>query len=199
MAAMSRLLLAFIVGALCAVLAAPAALAKEGVRARLDTQVPRAARPGSTITVGWTLNYSESGERHPFDADGLFVRLVSASGGSSTKALGEGSAGRYIARVVVPAGGIAQIEFGLEGWSSLPNGGSVEADAYFPLENAPFRIAAAATRGSSTTAGATDTGSPAPIWVAAAVLGCAVATSISVRWLRVRRKAARNDKRPLRV
>ncbi len=189
----------FIVGALCAVLAAPVAVAKEGVRARLDTPLPRAARPGSTSTVAWTLSYSHSGERHPFDAGGLFVRLVSASGGSSTEALGEGSAGRYVARVVVPAGGIAQVEFGLEGWSSLPNGGSVEADAYFPLEKAPFRIAADATLGSSTAAGATDTGAPALVWIAAAVLGCAVATSISVRWLHARREAARNHKSPLRV
>jgi hypothetical protein len=172
-------LVAFVVGALCAVFAVPAAVAKEGVRARLNTPLPVAARPGTTITVGWTLSYSNYGTHRPFDAYGLFVRLVSASGGTSTRAPGEGSAGRYVARVVVPAGGIARIEFGLEGWKSLADGSSAEADAYFPLENDPFRTRAGTRRG-STAARTTNTGWPAPIWVAAAGLVYAVAVGISV-------------------
>lgn len=186
--AMSRVLVTFLVVALCAVFAVPAAVGKEGVRARLDTLLPSAAVPGRTITIAWTLTYSERGSRHPFDASGLFVRLVGASGARSTEALGEGSGGRYVARVGVPAGGIARIQFGLQGWTGLPNGNTVEADAYFPLENDPFRTGGGAVRGSPP-ARTTDAGWPAPVWVAAVGLACVIAVSLSLRRLLARRRS----------
>jgi hypothetical protein len=119
------------------VLAAPAA-AKEGVRAHLETHVPREARAGTTLTVTWSLYSVENGVRRPFGAGGLFVRLRGGSGGLS-KAYGHGSGGRYTARVKVPRGGIARIRFGLEG-VRIVAGHESPAPHYFPLDNDPFAM-----------------------------------------------------------
>src|SRR5579884_3548759 len=197
---MSRVLLAFLVIALCAVFAVPPAAGKEGVRARLDAPLPLAAVPGRTITVTWTLRYSQHGGRRPFDASGLFVRLVDASGGRSTEALGEGSAGRYSARVVVPAGGIARIQFGLQGWTSLANDSAVEADTYFPLENDPFRAGAGPARTSSPAARTSDAGWPAPIWLVAVGSAFVIGLSLSLhRQLAARRSRPGHETTSARI
>jgi hypothetical protein len=120
-----------------------AALAKEGVRARLDTPVSGSAVPGETIEIAWTLSYIEHGERRPFGATGVFVRLLSASGGDPAKAYGkEHGGGRYVAKAKVPAAGIAGIEIGLEGTRSM--GEITEyADVLFPVDNARLAMATA--------------------------------------------------------
>jgi hypothetical protein len=112
---MSRFLTALAVCALSILLVVPAAVGKEGVRARLDTPLPVGAAQGDTITIAWTLSSIERGGHRPFGASGVFVRLLSASNGKSVKAIGNGSSqGRYIAKVKVPEGGIGGIRIGLE-------------------------------------------------------------------------------------
>ena len=142
---MARLLAAFTAGVLFVLLGSAAALGKEGVRARLDTPAALEAGPGETTTIAWTLSSVERGKRRPFSASGVFVRLLSASGGEPVKAVGtEGPLGRYAAEVTVPEGGIGRIRIGLEGMTIYPGGRTEDADVYFPVENDPLAAPAGA-------------------------------------------------------
>jgi hypothetical protein len=111
---------------------ASGAAPKEGARARLTTIVPLGAAPGTTIRVGWTVSVAdENGERRPFAALNMFVRLLSRTGAPVTTGFSpqHGMTGRYAAQVQVPQGGIGGIRFGLRGTT----------DVTFTLENDPFR------------------------------------------------------------
>ena len=108
------------------------ASAKEGAQARLTTIVPRGAAPGTTIRVQWTVEVPDGKEgRRPFNAIGMFVRLLSRTGAPSTVGFASPTAhedGHYAADVSVPTGGIGGVRMGLRG----------STDVFFPLENDPF-------------------------------------------------------------
>jgi hypothetical protein len=131
--------------------------AKESVTARLLTPLPLDAAPGERLTVAWALGGAdEHGTRRPFNAIGVFVRLLSATGGGSTVGFATPDAhpqGRYDAQVAVPEGGIGGVQVGLRGSSDVGAG-----DAFFPLENDPF---AAPAREATP-------GRPVPTWLAPA-------------------------------
>jgi hypothetical protein len=131
--------LACLAAAIVALVAASPGSAKEGVKATLRTHVPVDARAGAKLRVAWTLAYrDEQGRRHPFDGEGIFVRLLSASGASAKIAFAHGTTGRYAATVRVPTGGMRAIQIGIRGWSSGA-GGTHRSDALFPITNDPFR------------------------------------------------------------
>jgi hypothetical protein len=117
--------------------AGPVALGKENVTARLLTPLRLHAAPGEKLTVVWALaGADEHGQRQPFNAIGVFVRLLSASGGRATVGFATPDAhpqGRYDAQVAVPKGGIGGIQIGLGGASDVGVG-----ETLFPLENDPF-------------------------------------------------------------
>jgi hypothetical protein len=130
---MRRIGLAVVLAALVA--AAPAA-AKEGVKATLQSKIPLAAEPGTKMEVRWTLWLVDRGERRPFGAGDVFVRLVSATGEGSETALTSGS-GDYAATVTIPKGGIGDVQIGLRGFSdATPKPKS--ADMLFPITNDPM-------------------------------------------------------------
>jgi hypothetical protein len=109
----------------------PAAGAKEGLSARLLQPLPTDPQPSSTIEVSWQLTALDGTKRVPFNAMGVFVRLLDAAGGPSTSALARGAShpdGRYDASVSVPAGGIGGIQIGLHGTT----------DIFAPVEDSPF-------------------------------------------------------------
>jgi hypothetical protein len=109
----------------------PAASAKEGLSAELLTQLSPAAEPGSTLELEWKLTALDGSTRVPFNAMGVFVRLLDAGGGVPTIALARGSShpdGLYSAAVQVPAGGIGGIQIGLHGTT----------DVFASLRNDPF-------------------------------------------------------------
>src|SRR5687767_15244079 len=122
----------------CSVLlaAGSAALAKEGVNARLLTPLRTGAAPGEQLAVAWALaGTDEHGRHQPFNAIGVFVRLLSATGGRPTIGFATPDAhpqGRYDAQVAVPKGGIGGVQIGLRGSS---DGGP--SDELFPLANDP--------------------------------------------------------------
>jgi hypothetical protein len=99
----------------------PVALAKEGVVAKLTTPFPRNATAGARIMLGWTLSsFDQDGRLRPFNADGVFVRLLSAT--RDTPSVGFASdttnghpTGEYRAEVTVPAGGVGEIQIGILG------------------------------------------------------------------------------------
>jgi hypothetical protein len=118
--------------AVACVLAAPAA-AKEGVRATLTTPIPLDAAPGTKLHVAWKL---ASRDGTPFGGGDVFVRLLSASGARAETAYVNGG-GTFAADVVVPEGGIGDVQIGIRGWSSGPNG-THESPLLFPITNDPL-------------------------------------------------------------
>lgn len=106
------------------------ATAKDGVRATLTTRVPADARAGTRLRVGWTLATRDG---HAFGGGGIFVRLLSAShAGAQTTYVR--CSGRCAARVVVPEGGIRDVQIGIRGFTNTGR-----ADVLFPIANDPFR------------------------------------------------------------
>ncbi len=115
--------------------------AKDGVKATLTTSIPLDAQPRTQLNVAWRLfSLDESGQRVPFGANGVFVRLRSAVGAAAAESfapIGAYSTGEYEATVVVPEGGIGDVEIGLMGWRSDATG-TRRADANFPITNDPL-------------------------------------------------------------
>jgi hypothetical protein len=130
--------------AAAALVAALPAAGKEGVRATLLTRIPLDAPPGTRLHVAWKLSYLDHGRRRPFGAGGVFVRLTSASGGRAATGYASGD-GDYTATVVVPKGGIGDVQIGLQGWTSGPSG-TRESDLLFPITNDPLPGAARVSR-----------------------------------------------------
>lgn len=162
--------LLLIAGLACILVAAASAYGKGDVRATLENpaQLQRAA-PGERVKVAWTLTEAPQPsslmtprrfERHPFGASGVYIRVRSATGGTpnslaATSPSGAGSrSGRYVADVTVPAGGIATIAVGLEGFRTLPGQASTRADIFFPIANNPFIVAKAPVTATSSDTGA---------------------------------------------
>ncbi len=114
------------------------ATAKEGVKAT--------AAAGTPLDVAWTLAYvDEDGRRQPFGAGGIFVRLSSAAGAGSQTAFARGDTGDYKATVLVPTGGIGDVQIGIRGFAD-----GRPSDLLFPITNDPLpgvrRVAAPTSR-----------------------------------------------------
>lgn len=179
------------VAALALVAALPAA-AKEGVQATLRSSIPLDAPAGTKLKVAWRLFYvQEHGPRRPFGANGVFVRLISASGAAAegTAPTGPYRTGEYAAPVVVPEGGIADVEVGLMGWQS-GEGGTRRADALFPITNDPLPGARAAASASGD-AGTDEVGTDSTTWVVMLVASLALASAA----LAVARRASTRRRR----
>ncbi|MGH3012664.1 MAG: hypothetical protein ACRDMY_12625 [Gaiellaceae bacterium] len=133
---MRRLLLVAVVATTAVGLTATPVAAKEGVEATLLTPVPLDAVPGQEIKVSWTLSFrDESGTGVPFNAEGVFVELLSAGDGGSTIGSTSDTAhptGEYRAVVPVPDGGIGGIQIALMGWAD-----GEPAPLVFPITNNP--------------------------------------------------------------
>jgi hypothetical protein len=119
-----------------ALVAALPAAGKEGVQATLLTRIPLDAPAGKRLEVAWTLTYRDHGRRRPFGANGVFVRLRSGSGASAETGFANGN-GNYRSTVIVPEGGIGDVQIGLQGWTN-DAAGTRESDALFPITNDPL-------------------------------------------------------------
>src|SRR5262249_38106108 len=134
-----RLATPLLVAVAALVCALPAA-AKEGVTATLRSGIPLDAPAGTQLTVRGTLvARDEDGSRRPFSAEGLFVRLLSKTGAGATVgfASSAGLDGSRSATVVVPKGGIRDVQLGLRGFTSGATGVH-DADVLFPITNDPL-------------------------------------------------------------
>jgi hypothetical protein len=168
--------------------------AKEGVKATLTTSIPLDAPAGTQLKVSWRLFSIETGQREPFGANGVFVRLRSASGADAEEGfapVGAYPTGEYEATVVVPEGGIADIEVGLMGWRSDATG-TRRADALFPITNSPVpgvvRVAPPAS-GQPVPEGP-DSGSTT--WVVLLVAGVLSTLAVLASAIVLRRKRSRD-------
>jgi len=126
---MRSALVVLLVAALGALAFTTLAPAKEGARARLTAKLPLSAAPGTTVRVAWAVDVADGqGIRRPFNAIGMFVRLLSRTGAPATIGFAAETGHpdrRYVAAVKVPPGGIRT---GLRGTT----------DVFFPLANDPF-------------------------------------------------------------
>jgi hypothetical protein len=136
-----RLAPLLVLATVAALVAALPAGAKEGVTARLESTIPLAAPAGMHLTVRWSLAArDEDGTRRPFSAAAVFVRLLSKTGAGATVGLASPRAhadGTYAATVVVPEGGVRDVQLGLRGFTSGANG-THNADVLFPIANDPL-------------------------------------------------------------
>jgi hypothetical protein len=120
-----------LLAAVIAVLAAPAASAKEGAQAHLLAPLPPHPSADS-LTLRWSVDVPGTpGTRRPFGAIGMFVRLLGREG-ASTRATAPQYEPPYHVRIRVPAGGIRSIRFGLMGTSCGPSG-CKPSPMFFPL------------------------------------------------------------------
>jgi hypothetical protein len=195
-----RLFVVSFCAAIAVALAATPAWGKEGVEATLQTSLPPNASPGDQLRVAWTLAYrDEQGKWRPFGASGVFIRLVSASGGKPTTAVsGDGGrTGAYEATVSVPEGGIGGISIGLHGTSSGA-GGTSAADLYFPVRNSPVPVVMeSAPAPSVPTPAARSADGFSALWIAALALTSLLAASGLAIVLRNRRRlSALGARRP---
>lgn len=78
----------------------------------------------------------DRGERRPFGAGAMFVRLLSRTGGPSTTGYDDGS-GSFETTLKVPEGGIGGVRAGLRG-TRCDASGCQPSDLVFPLVNDPF-------------------------------------------------------------
>jgi hypothetical protein len=179
--------LALLAVAAAALAAALPAAGKEGVKATLTTNIPLDAPAGTQVKVAWSLaGVDENGRRYPFGANGVFVRLVSASGAAATTGFapsGTYTTGEYAATVVVPEGGIGDVRIGLRGFSSGATGYR-ESAMLFPITNDPLPGAARVTS-------PPDSGSSKK-WVAFPVAAALCAVAV-LGFVLARRRNARGE------
>jgi hypothetical protein len=131
-------LLAFAVLVGIGVVAATPSAAKEGVQARFVTPVPREAAPG-TRTVVWTLTSVDEGQRVPFGASAVFIRLFGPDDARTPRAFGaETAPGRFRASPRVPRGGVTRVVVGLMG-TRCDASGCRPSPLLFPIVGRVFR------------------------------------------------------------
>ena len=110
-------------------------LAKDGAIVTLDAALPADPEPGSEITVGWSVETpGQNGQMAPFNAEGMFIRLIPATGDPVEAAGRQDPPGHYVATVPVPAGGIHDVEFGLRG-ESCSGGTCQRSDILFAIDD----------------------------------------------------------------
>ena len=133
---MRRFALVVLAAAATALVTALPAAGKGRVAATLLTKIPLDAPAGSRLEVAWRLQYLEHGRRRAFGAGDVFIRLRNAAGRSTATEFANGD-GVYRTTLVVPKGGIEDVQIGLQGWTNGP-AGTRESDLLFPITNDPL-------------------------------------------------------------
>jgi hypothetical protein len=131
---------ALLLSTLLAFVATTGVLGKDDAIVTLDAALPADPEPGNEITVGWTVETpGEDGQMAPFNAEAMFVRLISPEA-ETVEAMGrQGPPGHYVATVTVPAGGIRDVEFGLRG-ESCSGGTCQRSDILFAIDDSVIPV-----------------------------------------------------------
>jgi len=146
--------------------AAASAYSKGITRATLENPVQlKRAVAGEHVRIAWTLNEAAQlpipayAEWVQMRSLGLYLRVRGAAGGPlqkvparSTSGAAGYPAGRYVADVTVPAGGIASIALDVEGLRSAQGDAPVRAEippASIPITNDPFEATSADVGGNT--------------------------------------------------
>jgi hypothetical protein len=183
-----RLSVPLLVVALAALLAALPAAAKNGVKATLTTRIPVEAKPGTQLRVAWTLGFvDDNGRRQPFGGGGVFVRLRSATGAKAETGFADGS-GAFAATVVVPEGGIGDVEIGIRG---LADGRP--SDLLFPITNDPLPGPARVTSPAPARVAGHRVGGGTKLWIYVVAAVVLVAMAVVAVAAARRKRASRRE------
>jgi hypothetical protein len=186
----------------CFLVSTATALAKGNAIATLDASLPSDPDPGSEITVGWTVETllgDGTGTRAPFNAEGMFIRLIPTTG-DPVEAVGQqDTLGHYVATLTVPAGGVAEVAIGLRGESC--SGGTCErSDLLFAIDDSAMPVFAAAPPANVPGEGAAPEAPEAPAqatspagtasgiepWAIVGIAAAAASIFVALGFLRVR-------------
>ncbi len=84
--------------------------------ATLDEPLPPGPVAGSTIAIGWSLDLlQDDGTTLPLWAEGVFLRFTPPAGTSFDVPGRQDHQGHFVAKVLVPAGGLGEVAFGMRG------------------------------------------------------------------------------------
>jgi hypothetical protein len=130
-----RPLAATFLAAATVLMAASTVLAKgEDAIVTLDAPWPGDAQPGTELEIGWAVGIAQDdGSVAPFSAEGIFVRLLPASGDPVEFAASQDRIGHYVASITVPNGGIGGFEIGLQGTACTADEECRRADELFTI------------------------------------------------------------------
>jgi hypothetical protein len=104
-------------------------LAKEGVSVDLLAPLPRDAEPGSNVSAMFKMSAISDDVASPLHKASVFIRLYGPTGAMTEGAGVEQKVeGVYVAKVEVPEGGIARMEFGIHGAAKTSTGKVVATD-----------------------------------------------------------------------
>ena len=142
----------------------------------LDAPLPVDAPAGSTVRIAWSVDIELDEGSLPFNAEGVFVRLVPASGAPVHIVARQDRPGHYVATVEVPTGGLGKVLFGLRGEACSAGGACAPSDEYFRVGSASGGVAAPA---------ADPAVAPAPIAQAPVETSPAIGMTIDPTWLPV--------------
>ena len=173
------------------------ALAKDDVIVTFDSALPTDPEPGSEITIGWTVETpGRDGQMEPFNAEGMFVRLIPATG-DPVEAIGrQGPPGHYVTTLTVPASRIVDVEAGLRG-ESCSGGTCQPSDILFSIEESTTGegMVAPAVNDAHGSASNPPVSSPdiEPLMLLGFLAGIAVVAGIAVTVIRMGRFAPRSS------
>jgi hypothetical protein len=148
------LAVAFVAALACAIATPPSAAAKRDVQATLENPAALTrAQGGERVRLAFAMSTAPRlpildprgrVPPHPFGALGVYVRVTPSNGGApaivSADPPGDRGypAGRYVADVTVPAGGIRSLAIGLEGYQYVAGHAPRRSDVFFAIVNDPF-------------------------------------------------------------
>src|SRR4051794_41126712 len=129
LARVGRLLAVLVSATMLLLVAAPAALGKEGVSVDLAAPLPGDAQPGTTVAALFTMSAISDDVVSPLTKASVFIRLFGQNG-AMTEAVGveQKTPGVYKAMVEIPAGGVTDCWFGIHGQAKTPSGKVVATD-----------------------------------------------------------------------
>lgn len=122
--------------------------------ATLDEPLPPGPVAGSTIAIGWSLDLrQDDGTTLPFYAQNVFLRFTPPTGKPIDVAGLQDRQGHFTATVTVPAGGLGEIAFGMQGEACSAGGTCVASPEFFRVSDTTAAAAAAAAAAARTQAG----------------------------------------------
>src|SRR4051812_10232313 len=140
-----RVLAAIVAVAALVGLAVAPAFAKEFLLARLDAPISFQSPPGAELLVGLLVTVPDGLSRDPLEGSRIRLRLTGPRGDVTEATARTGSTtGRYVVRIVVPAGGPRHLEVLLPAPSEVPVFLETDPFTFRPIGTGTAQLASSA-------------------------------------------------------